>query len=125
MCASFLLQCSLVFDLQPLKYPSDRAEIAFIVNLLSRRAAQWATAGESVGEPDPHILRFPVFTAKLKQVFDHPVQSSEVSSQILSLHQGSSSFADYSIRFHILAAQSGWNDAALRGVFTQGLADDI
>uniref|UniRef100_A0A674MVG2 DUF4939 domain-containing protein n=1 Tax=Takifugu rubripes TaxID=31033 RepID=A0A674MVG2_TAKRU len=43
-CASFLLQCSLVFDLQPLTYPSDRAKIAFMVNLLSGRAAQWATA---------------------------------------------------------------------------------
>lgn len=39
-CASFLLQCSLVFYLQPLTYPSDRAKIAIIVNLLSGRAAQ-------------------------------------------------------------------------------------
>uniref|UniRef100_A0A674MAN0 Uncharacterized protein n=1 Tax=Takifugu rubripes TaxID=31033 RepID=A0A674MAN0_TAKRU len=37
-CASFLLQCSLVFDLQPLTYTSDRAKIAFVVNLLSGRA---------------------------------------------------------------------------------------
>lgn len=42
-CASFLLQCSLVFDLQPLTYPSDRAKIAFVVNLLSGRVApRWS-----------------------------------------------------------------------------------
>lgn len=41
-CGSVLLQCSLVFDLQALMYSSDRAKIAFVVNLLS--GAQWATA---------------------------------------------------------------------------------
>ncbi|XP_029688387.1 uncharacterized protein [Takifugu rubripes] len=52
-------------------------------------------------------------------------RSSEAFSQILSLRQGPSSVADYSIRFCILAARSGWNDAALQGVFTQGLSDDL
>lgn len=35
-----LVQCSLVFYLQLLTYPTDRANIAFIVNLLSGRAVQ-------------------------------------------------------------------------------------
>uniref|UniRef100_A0A674PMU1 Gypsy retrotransposon integrase-like protein 1 n=1 Tax=Takifugu rubripes TaxID=31033 RepID=A0A674PMU1_TAKRU len=122
-CASFLLQCSLVFDLQPLTYPSDRAKIAFMVNLLSGRAAQWATA--VLENQTPASSSFPFFTAELRRVFDHPIQSSEASSQILSLRQGPSSVADYSIRFRILAARSGWNDAALQGVFTQGLSDDL
>lgn len=64
-----------------------------------------------------------MFTAELKQVFDHLVQSGEAASHILSLCQGSSSIADYSIRFHILAARSSWNDAVLRGVFTQALTE--
>lgn len=38
-CANFLLQCSLVFNLQPLIYPSHRVKIAFVVNLLSGRVA--------------------------------------------------------------------------------------
>lgn len=33
-CASLLLQCSRDFDSQHLTYPSDRAEIAFVMNLL-------------------------------------------------------------------------------------------
>ncbi|TWW77648.1 hypothetical protein D4764_12G0010380 [Takifugu flavidus] len=70
-CASFLLQCSLVFDLQPLTYPSDRAKIVLIVNLLSGRAAQWATA--VLENQTPASSSFLVFTAELKRVFDHPV----------------------------------------------------
>ncbi|TWW57368.1 Retrotransposon-derived protein PEG10 [Takifugu flavidus] len=125
VCASFLLQCSLVFDLQPLAYPGDRAKIAFVVNLLSGRAAQWATAVlENQTPASSSIPEFTEFT-ELKRVFDHPVQSGEAASQILSLRQGSSSVVDYSIRFRILAARSGWNDAALRGVLTQGLAEAL
>lgn len=63
--------------------------------------------------------------AELKRVFDHPVQSGEAASQILSLYQGSSSLADYTIWFLILVARSCWNDVALQGVFTQGLAEEL
>uniref|UniRef100_A0A674MMR7 DUF4939 domain-containing protein n=1 Tax=Takifugu rubripes TaxID=31033 RepID=A0A674MMR7_TAKRU len=117
-CASFLLQCSLVFDLQPLTYPSDRAKIAFVVNLLSGRAAV-------LENQSPVSSSFLAFMAELKRVFDHPVQSSEAAFQILSLRHGASSVADYSIHFRILAARSGWNDVALWGVFMQGLSDDL
>eukprot|EP00066_Takifugu_rubripes_P027223 XP_011616489.1 PREDICTED: uncharacterized protein LOC105418518 [Takifugu rubripes] len=82
-CASFLLQCSLVFDLQPLTYTSDRAKIAFVVNLLSGRAVQWATENQT-----PASSSFPAFTAELKRVFLQPVQSGEAASQIQSLRQG-------------------------------------
>lgn len=62
---------------------------------------------------------------ELKRVFDHPVQSGEAASQILSLCQSSSSLTDYSIQFRILVARSSWNDAALQGLFTQGLAEKL
>ncbi|TWW81751.1 hypothetical protein D4764_01G0015660 [Takifugu flavidus] len=80
----FLLQCSLVFNLQPLTYPSNRAKIAFVVNLLSGKVAQWATA--VLENQTPASSSFPAFTAELKRVFDHPVQSGEAASQILSVH---------------------------------------
>lgn len=43
----------------------------------------------------PTASSFPAFTAELKWVSDHPVQSGEVASHILSLNQDSSSVADY------------------------------
>ncbi|KAK3527009.1 hypothetical protein QTP86_006384 [Hemibagrus guttatus] len=39
----------------------------------------------------------------------------------MELRQGSEAAADYAIRFCTLAAQSGWNDAALWAVFCAGL----
>lgn len=41
VCVSFLVQCSPIFDLQPLTNLSDKAKIAFIVNLLCGRMALW------------------------------------------------------------------------------------
>ncbi|TWW82149.1 hypothetical protein D4764_01G0019640 [Takifugu flavidus] len=99
MCASFLLQCSIVFNLQPVTYPSNRAKIAFVLNLLSGTAEQWATAVLENQTPASSSV-----TAELKWVFDHLVQRGEAASQILSLRQGSSSVVDYSIQFRILAS---------------------
>lgn len=101
-CASVLLQCSLVFDLQPLTYASNRATIAFVVNLLSGRAVQWATA--VLENHTPASSSFPAFTAKLKWVCDHQVLSGDSASQILSLHHGSSSIADNSTH----SGNAGW-----------------
>lgn len=120
---SLLLQCSLVFYLQPLANPSDREKITLLINLLSGRATLWATA--ILENQTPVSSSFPAFTGELKRFFDHPVQSSEAASQILSQRQGASSVANYSICFRILAARSEWNDAALQGVFPHGLADNL
>ncbi|ROL52385.1 Retrotransposon-derived protein PEG10 [Anabarilius grahami] len=38
----FLLQCSLVLEMQPHLYPDDRCKVAFIISQLNGRALQWA-----------------------------------------------------------------------------------
>lgn len=55
-----LLWSTLVFDLQPLTYPSDKSKIAFIVNPLSRRAAQWATI-ENLVQSKETAFKFGVY----------------------------------------------------------------
>lgn len=60
----------------------------------------------------------------LKAVFDHPDQPGDATTRLLSLHQGNLSVANFS-EFWILAAHSGWNETALRGVFLQGLSERL
>ncbi|KAK3560483.1 hypothetical protein QTP86_009614 [Hemibagrus guttatus] len=45
----------------------------------------------------------------------------DVSVRLLELRLGVDSAANYVITFRTLAAQSGWNDAALQAVFREGL----
>ncbi|KAK3542189.1 hypothetical protein QTP86_016990, partial [Hemibagrus guttatus] len=49
----------------------------------------------------------------------------DISIQLMELRQGSDAAADYAIRFRTLAAQSGWNDAALWAVFRAGLKPEL
>ena len=122
-CRRFLLQCSLVFDNQPRMYDNDRVKIAFVVSLLSGRAAQWATA---LWERDSRFnLSFDHFQAEMKKVFDHPVRGKEAANRLLSLRQGTRSVADYAIEFRILAAESGWDSLALQSMFSHGLGENI
>lgn len=122
-CGRFLLQCSLVFDLQPSTYNSDKSRIAFILGLLTGRAAQWATA---LWENNSPICQsYNVFSQEMRRVFDHPVKGKEASKRLLSLSQGHSPVAQYAVDFRILAAESGWDDEALQAAFLRGLAENI
>ena len=124
-CGRFLFQCNLVFAQQPGTFHSDQSRIAYIMSLLSGRAAQWVTALWESHHQDPVCTSLPVFTAELRKVFDHPVQGKEAASKLLSLRQGPRSVAEFSVDFRILAAESGWDETALRGVFVHGLSDTV
>ncbi|TWW62376.1 hypothetical protein D4764_04G0010230 [Takifugu flavidus] len=61
VCASFLLQCFLVFDLQPLTYPSDRAKIAFVSGEAASQILSLRQGSRSVTD---YSIQFRVLTAK-------------------------------------------------------------
>ena len=122
-CQSFLLQCSLVFDLQPQTYATDKSKIAFIVGLLTGRARAW---GAAVLNGSPLInSSYANFVTEMKKIFDHPVKGKDASQRLLSLRQGARSVAEYSVDFRTLAAESGWNDESLQGVFRKGLSEAV
>lgn len=62
------------------------------------------------------------FTELFCHMFDHlPEEEKEVGEVFLSLTQGPSLVAEYALEFRTIAAGSGWNDLALKGIFHQGL----
>uniref|UniRef100_A0A8C6UCE1 CCHC-type domain-containing protein n=1 Tax=Neogobius melanostomus TaxID=47308 RepID=A0A8C6UCE1_9GOBI len=122
-CGAFLLQCSLVFSQKPVTYASDSSKIAFVMGLLQDKALAWAS---TVWQNTPDIRHdYEHFEAELKKVFDHPVQGKEAARRMLALHQGTRSAAEYSVEFRTLAAEAGWDDAALMSVFTNGLSEQL
>ncbi|KAK2921302.1 hypothetical protein Q8A73_000787 [Channa argus] len=122
-CRPFLLQCSLVFELQPSSFPTERAKVAYILCLLTGRARQWATAEWDRASNICSSAK--LFAEELCKVFDHPATAREVARKLLQLTQGGSSVADYSIQFKILAAKTQWNPEALYEAYYHGLADYI
>uniref|UniRef100_A0A9J7X318 DUF4939 domain-containing protein n=1 Tax=Cyprinus carpio carpio TaxID=630221 RepID=A0A9J7X318_CYPCA len=122
-CSGFLLQCSLLFEMQPQLFPSDRAKIAYIISLLSGRALQWAWSVWDAQGPITNLLT--AFVAHFKEVFGQSPNKLSVNDQLFQLRQGQSSVNDYAFQFHTLAATSGWNKAALITAFRQGLNVNI
>ena len=120
-CRSFLIQCSLVFEMQT--YPTERSRIAYLIGSLSGEALGWAAA---VWERDSAVCNdYSAFTDEMRKVFDHPVRGREASQRLLQLRQGSRSVASFAVEFRTLAAESGWDEEALQGVFQNALSSEL
>lgn len=57
------------------------------------------------------------FVAEIRKVFNHPVRVRDASKHLLSHCQGSHSIAEFSVEFRTFAAESGWDDEALKGFY--------
>uniref|UniRef100_A0A671UQD5 Retrotransposon gag domain-containing protein n=1 Tax=Sparus aurata TaxID=8175 RepID=A0A671UQD5_SPAAU len=120
-CKTFLMQCGLVFDLQPLTYATEKAKIAYLIGLLRGAALEWASVHWR--NQDQITATYTTFTAKMSKVFDHPIQGKDASMRVFSLRQGFRSVAEYAIEFRTLAAESGWNEASQQAAFVNGLSE--
>ncbi|KAK3569659.1 hypothetical protein QTP86_002643 [Hemibagrus guttatus] len=100
-------------------YREEGTMCAFLMSLLTDRALEWASA---VWDADPQIkASYDYFAGMIREVFKYPADGKHISVRLMELRQGSEAAADYAIRFRTLAAQSGWNDAALWAIFRAGL----
>ena len=65
------------------------------------------------------------FQTVLTRTFDPVCSSREKAQELSTLRQGKDSVCDYAIHFRTLAAESGWNNAALYDTFLKGLSAEI
>ena len=122
-CRAFLNRCSMHFALQPQTFNQERSKVAFVLTLLSGRAALWGTA---VWEnQDPCCASFQALSEEMRRVFDRAVAGREAARLLADLRQGHGSVSEYSIQFRTLAAECRWNEEAQWDSFLHGLADRI
>ncbi len=97
-CRAFLTRCSMQFSLQPRTFNNERAKVAFVLTLLTGRAALWGTA---VWEnQDPCCASFQDLSAEMRWVFDRAVAGREAARMLADLRQGERSVSDFSIESH-------------------------
>uniref|UniRef100_A0A9J8DGR5 CCHC-type domain-containing protein n=1 Tax=Cyprinus carpio carpio TaxID=630221 RepID=A0A9J8DGR5_CYPCA len=122
-CRAFLTRCSMHFSLQPRTFATEQSKVAFVLTLLTGRAALWGTA---VWEnQDPCCASFQTLAAEMRRVFDRAVAGREAARTLADLKQGGRSVSDYSIEFRTLAAECQWNEEAQWDMFLHGLADRV
>lgn len=124
-CREFLTQCSLVFSLQPLTFPTEQSRVAYIITLLSGRALSWATAEWE--SQSPACSDANAFTRELRKIFDtsRVISGHETGRRLAACRQGDRSVADYSIHFRTLAMEAGWEEKALVVLYAQGLSESM
>ena len=123
MCRGFLGQCELHFRHQSSRYLTDGSRVAMIMASLSGRALNWAVA--AVGQNPRLSDNLPEFLEEFRRVFDHPTEGSDVAGRLHAIRQGNRSVADYTLEFRTLAADSGWDDVALRSAYRRGLSEEL
>lgn len=87
-----------MLELKPQSYSSKRSFIAYVISLLSGQVREWGTA---------------VWGKKPKLCVSYSTFTEEPKVLLLL------------IEFCTIAAESGWNDIALQGVFYRGLHDQL
>ena len=123
LCRSFLSQCSLIFELQPSSFSSERSCVAYIITLLDGRAREWGTSMWEANSPVCTSLMS--FTQEMRKVFDRSVSGREAARVLLQARQGRRSVSDYAIDFRTLAASCSWNVDAQFDAFLNGLSESI
>ncbi|KAK0139622.1 Retrotransposon-derived protein PEG10 [Merluccius polli] len=111
MSKTFLIDCSIHFELTPHAFPTDRSKIAFMISHLTGRAKAWASA--EWGRCSPICNSLADFQTALSRTFDPVSDDREKAQELSGLRQGKDSVCDYAIRFRTLSAESGWNSTAL------------
>ena len=117
----FLGQCKLLFRHQPSRYRLDRARVALIMSSVTDQALNWAIA--AVDHNPQFSTNLQLFTEEFKRMFDHPTNRADAAGRLHSIQQGSQVIAEYTLDFRTLAADSGWDDTALRSAYRHGLAE--
>lgn len=122
-CKGFIRQCSIYFDNQPEAFVRDTTKCSFVMSLFTGKALEWASA---VWDQD-EMLRtsFAYFCKQIREVFEYPAGGRDVSMQLVELCQNNRTVAEYAVDFRTIAAQSGWNETALKPMFKRGLHPKI
>lgn len=122
-CSGFLLQCSLNFRRNPLSFHSDQSKIIYIIQSLKGRALKWAESYLSDHSID--LLTLESFVTEFRRVFDFPLRKEEAARKLQRMRLGNKLVSEHAIDFRVTAADSGWNEEALKSAFLNSLSDQL
>lgn len=98
-------------------------QTAHFISLLMGKALTWAIpiwnkGGEQISSYDSFLQLFHC-------VFDHLLEGPEIGERLLTLKQSNLSTMEFTLNFHTLAMDSGWNELAVKVAYCQGINTDI
>jgi hypothetical protein len=122
-CRNFINQVSLIFQLQPQRYPNDKTKTCFIGTLLSGTALSWFSP--LLEKDSPLLSDLSLFFQEFQQAFGDFDRATTAANELRSLRQGSQSASEYAAKFRQISVDLQWGEAALIDQFRRGLRDDV
>ena len=120
----FIGQVKFHLDVNSGYYQSDKEKVALYVSLLDGQARNWVSQ-YYVNDPDG-VLDCPTkFVEVLTKAYGDPHKETTAGINLKSLRQGSRSISSYASEFKTTTRDLGFNDAALRYHFREGLNDVV
>lgn len=126
--AAFIIHVNLCIFSDVARFPDDLSKICFLCSFLKGYAFTWAMPYlESLGtdDMDACMFSFSAFTAEFRSSFGEVNEQLHTETKLLRLRQGRDSAAEYGAMFRRLSSSTGYNDAALMGMFREGLSEDL
>uniref|UniRef100_A0A803JPC4 ribonuclease H n=1 Tax=Xenopus tropicalis TaxID=8364 RepID=A0A803JPC4_XENTR len=120
---SFMNACKLLFTLKPRTYPSEQARVGTVISLLQGEPQTWAF--RLMDQQDPVLSRVETFFQAMAVLYDDPHRTSSAETALRSHHQGRRPVEDYTLEFRKYAADTDWNEAALKHQFRIGLTESL
>ena len=124
---SFFNQVKMLFELNPLRYGSDKTKILTVGSFLRGDAMAWFNP--YIENPDRYqdeLSSWKAFSNVLRNTFDDPNRVKNAQMELEKICQGKGqSVAVYSSRFRSIAADLDFNEAALVSRFYSGLSFEI
>uniref|UniRef100_A0A670YV68 DUF4939 domain-containing protein n=1 Tax=Pseudonaja textilis TaxID=8673 RepID=A0A670YV68_PSETE len=99
MFPAFMGQCQLFMAMRPKDFTDDRAQVGFVISLLSGSATRWATP--LLFKNSPLLTNYQGFWQHMRHIYEDPMGPLQ----------------EFISEFWLLCLDSNWNDAALMDAF--------
>ena len=120
---SFKNACSLYLALQPRTFFSEAVKVGFVISLLSEEPQAWAHG--LMEQRSPVLDSLDTFFEQMARLYDDPQRTATAETILHNLGQGRRPVEDYTAEFRKWSADTGWNEAALKYQFRQGLSEAL
>uniref|UniRef100_A0A803JAE8 Retrotransposon gag domain-containing protein n=1 Tax=Xenopus tropicalis TaxID=8364 RepID=A0A803JAE8_XENTR len=117
---TFVNACKLLFMLQPQTYSTEQVKVGVVMSLLRGQPQSWAF--RLMEQQNACLLTVDAFFQAMAVLYDDPHRVATAEAALRNLRQGTRPVEDFTMNFRKFAADTDWNQAALKHQFRLGLS---
>ena len=118
----FLFKCSLIFDIKPRTFQTEKSHIIYAINHLEGMAKRHFCHYIEAGSTDPKVNYWAQFSLELETIFGDPNCIGRASDKLLALKMlHNSHLHQYTVLFKEYANELGWPNVVLQQLYYNSL----